>query len=67
MTERVKKSIEDVTDPMSNSINEKCARIRNTFTEKFNDHLARRYCIDGQRGFPKKVFLPPDMIIWEEE
>lgn len=66
LTERVKKSIEDVTDPMSNSINEKCARIRNTFIEKFNDHLARYYCVDGQRGFPKKVALQTDLIIWEE-
>ncbi|SFO74518.1 hypothetical protein [Prevotella sp. tf2-5] len=65
MSERVVQSIEDVTNPMLNSINEKCARIRGAFIGQFDDHLARHYYIDGLRGEPKKITLPRDLVIWE--
>ena len=66
MTERVQKSIEDVTNPMLNSINEKCARIRGAFLLKFDEHLARSYYIDGLRAQPKKIALPRELVLWEE-
>lgn len=65
LSEREKQSVEDVTDPLMNSINEKCARIREAFISKFDEHLARRYYIDGKRGEPKRVSLPIDLIEWE--
>ena len=58
------KSIEDVTNPLSNSINEKCSRIREAFVSQFDDHLARFYYIDGQRGEPKKIALPRELVEW---
>ena len=61
-----KKSIEDVTNPLSNSINEKCSRIREAFVSKFNDPLARYYYIDGQRGEAKRIALPRNMVKWVE-
>lgn len=61
------KSIEDVTDPLSNSINEKCARIREAFVCQFDEHLAKYYYVDGKRGEPKKIALPRDMVKWEGE
>ena len=61
-----KKSIEDVTDPLSNSINEKCSRIREAFVSKFDEHLAKYYYIDGKRGEPKKIALPRMLVKWEE-
>src|SRR5574344_757397 len=61
--EAVLKSIEDVTDPMNNSINEKCARIREAFISQFDESLACNYFITGSRGNPKKISLSRDMII----
>lgn len=61
-----KKSIEDVTDPLKNSINEKCSRIREAFVGKFDDHLARNYYITGERGEVKKIILPRTMVEWEK-
>lgn len=66
LTDRASQSIEDVTNPLLNSINEKCARIRGAFVGQFDDHIARHYYIDGRRGEAKKISLPRDLIIWEE-
>lgn len=65
LTERVQKSIEDVTDPTKNSINEKCARIRGAFLEQFDNHLAKHYYINGLRAKPKKIALPRELVVWE--
>jgi len=65
LTERVMKSIEDVTNPMLNSINEKCARIRGAFLGQFDDYMAKSYYVDGERGEAKKIALPRDLVIWE--
>ncbi len=67
LNERSLQSIEDVTNPLLNSINEKCARIRGAFLSQFDDHMAKHYYIDGLRGEAKKISLPPDMVEWEEE
>lgn len=66
LSDRVVQSIEDVTNPLLNSINEKCARIRGAFVGQFDDHLARHYYIDGLRGEAKKISLPRDKVVWEE-
>ena len=65
MSERVVQSIEDVTNPILNSINEKCARIRGAFVGQFDDHMARHYYIDGLRGEAKKIDLPRNLVVWE--
>ena len=65
LTDRALHSIEDVTNPLLNSINEKCARIRGAFVGQFDDHLARHYYIDGLRGEAKKISLPRNLIVWE--
>ena len=65
LTERAIQSIEDVTNPLLNSINEKCARIRGAFVGQFDDHMARHYYIDGPRGEAKKISLPRDLVVWE--
>ena len=65
LTDRVKRSIEDVTNPLLNSINEKCARIRGAFVGQFDNYLAKYYYIDGRRGEPKKIALARELIVWE--
>ena len=65
LSDRALQSIEDVTNPMLNSINEKCARIRGAFVGQFDDHMAKHYYIDGIRGEAKKIVLPRDLVVWE--
>ena len=65
LTDRALQSIEDVTNPLLNSINEKCARIRGAFLGEFDDYMAKHYYIDGMRGEPKRISLPRDLVVWE--
>ena len=65
LTDRAIQSIEDVTNPMLNSINEKCARIRAAFVGQFDEYMARSYYIDGLRGEVKKIALPRHLVTWE--
>ena len=65
MSDKVLQSIEDVTNPLLNSINEKCARIRGAFLGQFDEYLAKHYYVDGRRGAPKKITIPRDLVIWE--
>lgn len=64
--EEIRRSIDDVTDPTRNSINEKCSRIKQAFLRVFDDSIARNYYITGERGEAKKILLPQDMIVWED-
>ena len=66
LTDRTLQSIEDVTNPLLNSINEKCARIKKVFLGVMEDDMARHYYIDGPRGEAKKISLPRDLVVWEE-
>ncbi len=66
LTDKAIRSLEDVTNPLLNSINEKCTRIRGAFVGQFDDHMARHYYIDGRRGEAKKISIPRDLVIWEE-
>ena len=65
MTDRVMRSIEDVTNPMLNSINEKCARIRKLFSEVLPKSVARYYSISGMRGEAKKIDLVRANVVWK--
>ena len=65
LNDRAIRSIEDVTNPFLNSINEKCARIRSAFISQFDDQLAKHYYISGERGEAKKIPLPNNMVVWE--
>ena len=64
MTDRVMQSIEDVTNPTLNSINEKCARIRKAFSVLLPKSVARYYSISGKRGEAKRIDLARANVIW---
>lgn len=66
LTDRAIRSIEDVTNPMLNSINEKCSRIRRAFLTHLDSNMAEQYCIRGTRGASKGIALPRDLVIWEK-
>jgi hypothetical protein len=65
LTDRALQSIDDVTNPMLNSINEKCARIRAAFLSQFDEYMAKSYYVDGLRGEVKKIALPRSLVVWE--
>ena len=65
LNERVVKSIEDVTNPLHNSINEKCSRIKAAIQAVVDDSLADQYYITGKGGELKKITLPRKLVIWE--
>jgi hypothetical protein len=65
LSDRALQSIEDVTNPMLNSINEKCARIRKAFVTMLDSRVAEYYYIKGSRCQAKRIALPPELILWE--
>lgn len=62
-----RRSIDSIVSPLSNSINEKCSRIRATFLLNFADYLACDYYITGDRGMPKMIKLARDLVEWETD
>ena len=58
----ITKRIEDLTDIRSNSINEKCSRIKEAFVKEMHDSIANNYYINGGRNTVKKIPLPSDLI-----
>ena len=65
LTDRAIRSIEDVTNPLLNSINEKCSRVRAAFLPLVDASLLDQYIIIGKSGEAKKIDLPRNLVIWE--
>ena len=63
--EKHKHSISDIVNPFSNSINEKCARIREAFIGSFEERLANNYFVTGTRGEPKCITIDRNLVIWD--
>ena len=61
----VKKSIDDICDPTNNSLNEKCARVREAFLQHFDERLAMNYFITGERGEVKRIVLSRYLVEWK--
>ena len=60
--DRAMESIRAMTDPLNNSINEKCSRIRAAFLEVIADDLAQNYYVTGKGGEPKKIHLDRTLV-----
>lgn len=58
-------SIDKVTDPTQNAINEKCSRIREAFLKQMDERLAKFYCITGWRSEKKHITLPRHLVEWQ--
>ena len=65
LNERTLRSLEDVTNPLLNSINEKCSRIRAAFQTEVPPTYIDQYSITGKSGEDKKISLPRDLVVWE--
>ena len=64
--DRVMESIRALTDPLNDSINEKCSRIRAAFLEVIADNLAQHYYVTGKRGEPKKIILDRNLVEFQK-
>ena len=67
LNERALRSIEDVTNPLLNSINEKCSRVRAAFQPIVPPNFLDQYSITGKSGEAKKIILPRDLVVWETD
>lgn len=65
LSAKEQQSIQLVTNPLDNSINEKCARIRESFLIKISDQLTKNYMVSGERGEPKRITMSRDLVHWE--
>lgn len=66
LNDRVIQSIEDVTNPLLNSINEKCSRIKSVFANELDEPMLSKYIVIGKSGEAKKIALPRELVIWEK-
>ena len=60
----MERSINGITDPTCNSINEVCSSIKTAFTKHMDGSLAQYYFITGKRGERKKILLNVNLIDW---
>lgn len=58
-------SINRLTSPMDNSINEKCSKIKRAFVSEICEEAAIWYYIDGAKGEPKKIRIPRELVTIE--
>lgn len=65
-TPKISSSVKSLTDPLSNSINEKCTRIKEAFLVHFHESIAANYYVQGARASEKVIILPRKLVIWEE-
>lgn len=64
--EQMQKSINDMTNARSNSVNEKCSRIKEAFLSKIDNSIAVPYYVSGNRHEPKKIAIDRSLVIFEE-
>lgn len=65
-TPQISDNIKNLANPLSNSINEKCTRIKEAFIIHFHDSTASNYYVDGFRASKKTISIPRELVIWED-
>lgn len=58
-------SINELVNPLSNSVNEKASRIKGAFIKLMAEDVAVAYHITGERGEKKQITLDRSLVIWE--
>ena len=62
--EKAREAIDNLIDPMSNTLNEYISKIKRCFkTCIIDEKLADNYCITGKRGEPYRVILDSSFVI----
>ena len=65
--DRISKSIDDLANPFSNSMSEKCSKIKEAFIRVIDERWAEPYFITGNRNEPKSIKLNRDLIQIESD
>lgn len=65
--QEIERAINDLVDMTNPSINQKCARIKEAFCNIMGDHIARYYYITGERGEPRSISLPQELIEFRDK
>lgn len=60
--QNMRQSLEQLTNPCCNTLNENCSRIRRAFLLEMDDELAKNYYITGERATCKKICLPRYLV-----
>jgi len=60
--DEVVESIQAMTNPLNNSVNEKCSRIRAAFLMLVAEELAVEYFITGRKGEVKRIRLDRGLV-----
>lgn len=63
--EEVVRSIDVLSNPLENSMSEKCARIKEAFLRAMDDRLAMPYYVRGGRNEPKRIQIDRGLISLE--
>jgi hypothetical protein len=60
--QEIEQNIDRICDPLDNSINVNCSRIKSAFVKLIDVKLAENYFITGYRGEEKKIAIAPELI-----
>lgn len=63
--DKMNESINALTNPLNNSICEKCAAIKKAFVLQVNNEIAQNYYITGMQGGAKGITLDRNLVEWE--
>ena len=63
--DKIKRSVDLLTDPFDNSINEKCTMIKYAFQKVVKDDIASNYYVSGKQGHTMKIPLDRTLVEWE--
>lgn len=67
LSSAIEDSINRVTDPCDNSINEKCSRARSAFIKEISqDIVDKYYSIKGYSGNPKRIDIDRNLVTWDK-
>lgn len=64
--EVMEKTIDDLVNPFSNAMNEKCSLIKLAFLKTMDERIARYYVIDGDRNQNKRIILDRSLVTFED-
>jgi hypothetical protein len=64
---KFEKSMDDLSNPFSNSVNEKCSRIRRVLVGLLDERIAKNYYITKGRNKLKQITLDRSLVVFEDE
>ena len=64
---KMEESIASLTNPLNNSISEKCTAVKTAFLKQVQEDVSKHYYIRGVQGGKKGIALNRDLVEWECE